>query len=274
MKETMDKRVRFVKNIIEFLKRKKFFSWFAVCFVITFVSLLFALNLPALLKWVNSWEWLQGTDYFWVTDEIADWFAFYGGFIGVIVSVILTVVTIHLTVKIDRSNQKSINAQNDTSLIMNMPELRCKSIELRSLNRGDFSADHISRFPESQNYYMALRLEYPFPVCYRIGVSGIELYAENRGNKVEGKVELDEQHYDVTNAEKFEVHLNLPSELDDVLDKIYKMDLMDTLGSKKEEQVIKIDIKFCLENALAVEKYDLFYFLMKFQLKNVGKLPV
>lgn len=230
----------------------KISKWIPITVVTILVAGLFAVGLPGILKWVNTWKWLEGCTYFWITDDIEDWFAFHGSFIGVLVSIVMTIITLRLTIEIEESNQRNTTLQNLSTLIMNVPYMYCVEAKLSSLSRGDVLENYRDTNSPKEEYTFYFEMDTQFPTYFDVIVEniGIELPNKKNGGVLKENYPLSKEQYETLGSSKFCFFINMPEIANDTLDKLYRMDL---LNSVDNDSVCRINIGLKLINKLYLE---------------------
>lgn len=256
----------------------------ALCILIAFPPFIcFALNL------LNCLAPEEGDGYFAIKPGVSDWFAFWGSFSGTIATVFVGILTLHLTSQIEKEHriaeqlrvatqkqqeeehqkteqlreeaqkqqQEAEKLQKKMSVIMNMPNIICESMEMFCFNRGDICQELMDFFADYRNYVMLFKLKPAFPAYFIVSLDEYELiFYRGQEQTVEqqvfGKLEK-EKDYKIVNHDDFKLYLNVDAEAEKYLFHFYTLHLQVTDATPYRNKNIDIRLKLKCENALFKE---------------------
>lgn len=239
-----------VQEILQCLKKE--IKWVAIAVVAILLALVFVFSLPGILKEVNKLECLQKTTYFWISDDIKDWFSFWGSFSGAFVSIIMTIITLRLTMKIEESNKRNTTLQNLSTLIMNIPYMYCTKANLASLSRGDVLENYRDTDSYKEEYTFYFEMDAKIPTYFEVMLEDMEIILphKEKGKYIQSKYNLHKEQYRILSGDKFSFFINIVECTNKTLNSLYCMDLLKSIAN---DSVCVINIGVKLINELYIE---------------------
>lgn len=245
------------------------------------ILLLFLCLICPTLNWLNGFanESLGGC--FVLKSEVADWFAFWGSFSGTIATVLVGVITIRLTEKIELDNKKAERLQKEAeklqkkmAIVMNMPDIICKSVKIYSFNKGDIHSDFLERFAENRNYCVLFEIQPAFPAYFIISLVEYEL-SFSKGQTLKEKITIGnltkEKDYSIINHGDFSLFLNADKKAESCLYYFYSLHLQNTNATPYSDKNVNIRLRLKCENALLSGDDSTVEFDMILTLETEGK---
>lgn len=243
---------------------KKILLWAMISIAVFLIFICPALN------WLNKFDTLLH-GWFVIKADVSDWFAFWGSFSGTIATVLVGIITMKLTEQIETDNRKKSELQKQMSIVSNMPSMVCENIEIYSINRGDITGDHVSRFKESRNYCFFLELSPAFPPYFDIKITEYQLEIQEKGQSVIIDGIQQEVDYSFTNHKSFKLYINADEKADSFLEHLYDLRLENTNATPAAEKNMRFRLRFECNNALLPGEEGAVYFDMVLLLESVGK---
>ena len=240
-----------------------YWKLFIISVVIIFLFLIFIV--PALNAlnnfsdtWWGRWQTLK--------NDMSDWFAFWGSFSGAIASVLVGIATIRLT-----------EFQVQLSVAAGMPQMVCKEMKIYSVGRSQINSDYLLKFEDINNYCIVLNLKPCFPPYFDISIDSIRLMAERHSeilfNSISEPLEKGKDYY-YSNNEIFKLFINVPKDLDSLIEHFYLLNLETTNATLHKDKNIQIILRFRCSNALlkaSVFNKGEVYFDMVLTMESKGK---
>lgn len=205
-----------------------------------------------------------------------EWFSFWGSYAGVFVSLIIGIVTLRLTVRLDNINQENVRRQNRMSVVSNMPNMSCTKMVLSSLEDEDIPVplNKLYLFSERNNYILSMELMPAFPPYFKVEISGMELKLFSLINNTvyNKKATVGEKDYHFTNNKEFNITINVPEDINELMKKLYISYLAITNRTPYEKTVAHLWIDFKCSNVLLEKDLGDVSFRLHFQIKSNGNI--
>lgn len=210
-----------------------------------------------------------------IPDSLATWFSFYGSYAGVIVTIALGLITLGLTLNLDRINREKTELQHHLSIAMNMPNMHSEGIFIYSLDRGDLPYDCIRLFGNKKGHMLSIVMNPAFPPYFGIEIKNMEMRLKNPkdGTVMQKSVDLIPEDYSFTNNETFTLVINVPREMDEVLERFYVMRTITTESTDYQLLISDLWLDFICQNVLLEEtdKQADVKFRMHLEIMNAGR---
>ena len=140
-----------------------------------------------------------------------------------------------------RMRGRSSSQQNVKDLIDIIRMVKCEKMGIYSITHDEVCEVNVRMDSSDKDYLFVLRMNTLFPSDYETKVKKIGFRLKNLKSAVQGKewnenLELESSHYKVKNDEKFELYINIPKELEHMIDIIYVLDSVfpiDSIGSAR-----------------------------------------
>lgn len=262
-----------IKHMMDKIKERKQSNWkqINVSIVVILAVFVFPFFLLFFMKWLLRWpgEWL------WIPEDLSTWFSFYGSYAGVFVTIALGYITLRLTMKLDTLNQKNAELQNRMSIAMNIPNMCCDDIFLYFLDGGDRPYEYIRLFSDRNDYIFAVVMKPAFPPYFGIEIMQMEMRLRNTkdGLGKSQRVHLNHKSYSFTNNEEFRLIINVPREMNEILEQLYVMKSVTTESTDYQLLIGDLWLDFSCQNVLMkkTDKEGDVRFRMHMQIISEGK---
>ena len=175
-----------------------------------------------------------------------------------------------------RMGGRSSSQQNVKDLIDIIRMVKCEKMGIYSITHDEVCEVNVRMDSSDKDYLFVLRMNTLFPSDYETKVKKIGFRLKNLKSAAQGKewnenLELESSHYKVKNDEKFELYINIPKELEHMIDIIYVLDSVFPTDSIGSDYCCEMYVVFEFKDRVCAIGDDAIELKMQFEIINEGK---